>query len=65
MLSKEEYQKNLIRMWNSLRDEAYKGATMCEGVICEDCPLHNKACGAFYIFEAIKIVEQWGKKTRL
>lgn len=52
-------------MWDSLRDEAYKGTTKCEGVICEDCPLYNKACGSFYVFEAIKIVEQWGKENQI
>lgn len=62
MLSKKEYKENLIRMWDSLRDEAYKGVTMCEGVTCRDCPLYNNACGSFYVFEALEIVENWVKE---
>lgn len=65
MLSKKEYKENLIRMWDSLRDEAYKGATMCEGVTCRDCPLYNKACGSFYVFEALELVEKWAKEHQI
>lgn len=62
MMTKEEYQENLIRLWDSLRDYEYKGGTKCVGVICENCPLYNKACGSFYVFEALEIVEQWAKE---
>lgn len=62
MLSKEKYQRNLIRMWDRLRDEAYKGTTKCVGIACEDCPLYKKACGPFYVFEALELVEKWAEE---
>lgn len=61
-MTKEEYQRNLIRMLDSLRVDEYKGATNCVGVACGDCPLYKKACGTFYVFEALEFIEQWAKE---
>ena len=62
IMTKEEYRKQLVRMWDSLRDE-HRGEENCVGVICSDCPLYNnKACGLFYAFEALELVENWSKE---
>lgn len=63
-MTKEEYKKNVIRMWDSIRDEAYKGTTKCVGVLCENCPLHG-ACGSFYVFETLELVENWAKEHQI
>jgi len=71
MLTKEEYQKTVVRMWDSLRDDK-EGEPNCYGVDCEECPLRKKACvmaipegsysTVFSVYNAIEIVEQWGKE---
>lgn len=65
MLSKEEYQKNLRRMFDSLRTE-HKGEDNCAGVKCAECPFKEVSCslGAsnFYLFETMEIVENWVKE---
>lgn len=65
MLSKEEYQKNLRRMFDSLRTE-HKGEDNCAGVKCAECPFKEVSCslGAsnFYLFETMEIVENWSKE---
>lgn len=65
MMTKEEYQRNLIRMLDSIRVN-YKGAKHCGGVNCHDCPLDEKICNKaapiFYMNEAAEIVEQWAKE---
>lgn len=65
MLSKEEYKKNLTRMFDSLRTD-YKGEDNCAGVRCSDCPFDGAPCslGAskFYLFETMEIVENWVKE---
>lgn len=61
-MTKEEYQKNLIRMWDSVRTDN-KGAENCGGVRCLDCPLCMKAqCGPVNSFEYIDLVENWAKE---
>lgn len=62
MMTKEEYKENLIRMWDTLRSH-HKGEENCKGIGCIDCPLYNKACGSFYVFEALEIVEKWVKEN--
>lgn len=64
-MTKEEYQRNLIRMLDSIRVN-YKGAKHCGGVNCHDCPLDEKICNKaapiFYMNEAAEIVENWAKE---
>ena len=43
MLSKEEYRKNLIRTFDSVRVNN-KGEENCAGVTCYDCPFFEKIC---------------------
>ena len=67
MLSKEEFQKELVRMWDSIRDDnsLYKGYDNCKGVDCKECPVysHCKSIKAVYdAFEMIETVEKWGKE---
>ena len=67
MMDKEEYEKELVRMWDSLRSDEYKGKNICDGIFCEDCPLSeiNNGGGCMEpmkVFEIIKIVEKWSKE---
>ena len=39
MISKREYQKTLIRMWDSVRDNDFKGNEDCNGIECNNCPI--------------------------
>lgn len=65
-MTKEEYKKNLIRMFDSIRDEN-KGDENCAGVNCgNNCPFYGKVCGMgqikFHVYEAIEVVEKWAKE---
>ena len=67
MIDKETYEKEIIRMWDSLRDD-YIGYNTCRGVMCKMCPLHDILvddirCGnAIYTVKMINIVEKWSKE---
>lgn len=65
-MTKEEYKKNLVRMFDSLRTQYYEGAENCVGITCDNCPFGEKVCNKgkviFYSFEAIEIVENWAKE---
>lgn len=68
MMTKEEYQKNLIRMWDSMRKNEYEGIKACSGVRCEDCPLCGvcQACSCSVdicnAYKAIEVVENWAEQ---
>ena len=68
MIDKETYEKEIIRMWDSLRDD-YIGYNTCRGVMCKMCPLHDILvddirCGnAIYTVKMINIVEKWAKEN--
>ena len=61
-----QFQKNLVRMWDSLRDK-HKGTPSCITVSCGTCPLQD-CCGgnngniSFNSEKAIEIVTQWAKE---
>lgn len=65
-MTTEEYRENLIRMWDSVRNES-KGEETCRDVNCRDCHF-DEICNAVYggaIFNAcktIEIVEQWAEQ---
>lgn len=69
MMTKEEYEKEIVRMWDNLRDE-HKGERTCCGVACDNrCPLYvknelgNRICWSSEdCFEVIKAVEKWSKE---
>lgn len=65
MMTKEEYQKNIIRMFDSLRNEC-TGEKNCGGINCRDCPFYKKVCHAnniiINVYKAIEIVENWAKE---
>ena len=71
MMTKEEYTKTLIRMWDSLRD-TNKGENNCHGIECQRCPLYHYCCGKDDpitlgdimndAFDIVEIVEKWGKE---
>lgn len=62
-----EYQRNLVRMWNSLRTTGI-GEKSCVGVKCDKCPFNDTVCidnrgsSLFNMVTAIEIVNQWAKE---
>lgn len=72
MMTKEEYEKEIVRMWDSVR-ESHKGEHTCCGVACDNrCPLYvknelgNRICWSSedcFEFEVIKAVEKWSKEN--
>lgn len=66
MMTKEEYQRNIVRMFDSIRSN-HKGEKKCRGINCEDCPFDGKLCNtgekAFRVYEAIEVVENWAKEN--
>ena len=65
MMDKEEYKREIVRMWDTLRDDKYKGIESCSGVNdCGGCPLNNIKRGeSFNAFEMIEAVEKWAKEN--
>ena len=69
MMNKEEYEKEIVRMWDSVR-ESHKGEHTCGGVVCDNrCPLYvknelgNRICWSSEdCFEVLKAVEKWSKE---
>ena len=66
MLDEETYRKEIVRMWDTHRDEGRRGYERCHGVKCEECPLYplNTAfCeNSVNAFEIIETVEKWSKE---
>lgn len=60
MMDKEEYKKEIVRMWDSIRDK-HKGEYSCYGVDCDSCPLGRK-CDRIFSIEIIEAVEKWSKE---
>lgn len=65
MLDEETYRKEIVRMWDTLRDYEKMGEYSCKGVLCNKCPLFGKdnMCGNnINAFEFIKVVEKWSNE---
>lgn len=67
MMTKEEYERNLIRIWDSIRSDC-KGKSGCTGVDCNFCPFNGKVCNLatntiFNAYKSIEIVENWAKEN--
>ena len=64
MMTKEEYKREIARMFDSIRDDKYKGYYECSGVqCCERCALYDIDCGSSTnAFEMIEAVEKWSKE---
>lgn len=78
MMTEEEYKSELIRMWDSIReDEYYKGYDDCVGVTCKECPIYEveyDSCPLHYDissysrtkitdeFDLYGIIEKWSKE---
>lgn len=71
MMTKEEYNRETVRMWDSVRTNS-KGEHTCSGVQCEDCPLYYVSLchsygsiNAYDVYEkaikCIDYVERWSK----
>lgn len=62
MMTKEEYKKTLIRMWDSIRDDGFKGESCCNGISCGECPI-NFGCGSVIEYnEVVEFVEKWANE---
>ena len=65
MINKDTYKRELIRMWDSLRDDKYEGRSTCIGTRCKECPLVNTVCyEPINAFEFVKVVEKWAKENQ-
>lgn len=70
MMDNETYRKELVRMWDSVREDN-KGYHGCRGVNCKKCPLYfikfgDIGCGdSIYAVEMINIVKKWSKEHPL
>ena len=63
MLDKDTYKRELVRMWNTLRDDRYKTYNACNGVSCNKCPLHGIECSdPLSSYEVVEIVKKWSKE---
>lgn len=65
MITKEEYQKTIVRMWDSIRGDNSRGAVDCDGVLCIECPMCERdVCNLskYNAYDMIAIVEEWGKE---
>lgn len=66
MLDEETHKKEIVRMWDTLRGDEFKGQNTCHGVACKDCPLALNACkplaNGLDIYKAFEAVENWVKE---
>ena len=64
MMDERTYKKEIVRMWDGIRDDEYKGTETCSGVTyCDECPLYNIGCGeSSNAFEMIKAIEKWSSE---
>lgn len=65
MITREEYEKGVIRMMDSMRSSNI-GAANCVGVECEEgCPMYATYCKdascAYTAYKKVEIVEEWLK----
>lgn len=55
-------------MWDSIRDDKYKGRNNCEGVICSECQFcdindnDNDCYEPINAVEMVEVVEKWSKE---
>ena len=65
MMDEKTYRKEIVRMWDGIRDDEYKGTETCAGVnSCDECPLYNIGCGeSSNAFEMIRTIEKWSSKN--
>ena len=66
MLDEKTFKKELVRMWDSLRGDRYKGYCSCSGLSCNRCPLYKIGCREpMNTFKMIEVVEKWSKEHPL
>lgn len=63
MLDEKTFKKELVRMWDSLRGDRYKGYCGCSGLSCNRCPLYKIGCKEpMNTFKMIEEVEKWSNE---
>ncbi len=66
MLDEKTFKKELVRMWDSLRSDRYKGYCSCSGLSCNRCPLYKIGCREpINTFKMIDVVEKWSNEHPL
>ena len=62
-MNKDTFKRELVRMWNTLRDDEYKIYNACNGVSCSKCPLHGVGCSEpLSSYEVVEIVKKWSEE---
>ena len=60
MIAKEIYEREIVRMWDSLRDDRFKGCDDCVGVICKVCPIYDAEYDNCHLYNDVyNAVERW------
>ena len=65
MMDSKTFQKEVVRMWNTVRNNLYKDDINCNGVNCSQCPIHGTKYGCsspLSIIEIYEKVEKWSKE---
>lgn len=66
--TEDQFQRDLVRMFDAYRDSDWMGSPSCYGVDCGDCPLSNKTnisvCTITKgkVFDLIKLVYDWAQE---
>ena len=66
--TEDQFQRDLVRMFDTYRDSDWMGSPSCYGVDCGDCPLGDKTNTAVCsvtkakAFDLIKSVHDWAKE---
>lgn len=71
MMDKKTYKKEIVRMWDSLRDRENKGLAECDGVEnCKECAMsencnrdEGSVISLMNAFEHIEAIEKWSKEN--
>ena len=63
MMTEEEYKKELIRMFDSLRKD-HKGVEGCDGVLCSDCLFCSMKDGCANTLSAVEILYRISTRKR-
>lgn len=66
MIDKEIYEREIVRMWDSLRDDRFKGCDDCVGVICKVCPIYDAEYDNCHLYNDVyNTVEKWYKEHHI
>jgi len=64
-MTKDEYNKTLMRMYDSMRGDKYRGYKDCNGIKCDGCLFQSFCYGSgrnHSAYDLVAFVEQWAKE---